>query len=1131
MINNFLKAVGVDNTNSNPSNDNYDNINEKNTSYATNSNHGSSYSDNESNNFASTIGGLINNFQQQFDGSNKSVDGFVGGGSGGYKNATGGRLYYTDGTVDRRLQQQRREQGAVSSSSQFGTDRQGGQKLKGKQTQQLQPPMMNNGVYQGRKMIPDISDLYNVVNDKAAYDNYDTLMEITSHAATEATERLSSGDESFSSHGGSTNNSRRGRDGTSQRKMSSQEQKAMWARAKEEELVDRMLSQFPEFGTNRPTPFIAFDEDDSDEEDDNNMNDNSSLRQKQRDMSSKKSGVSFAGQNNPAPIEEESANNAAASLYSPTQFFTNDASELLGRFFGMPNNSNANNTSTSKDTTNTSATGVGEGKASTRTGEEFKRSSSFGSSSTLSTMTASAATAANSRKSGNLVSTTPDQSNNFMAEQAVVPDGILDDVGKDYSSVWDQDEIDLWTSSVPSPIPRVASSKMQNHGTSSASRTGSTSTQLKTLPTALSRASSQKDIKQQQQEPSNDDTWASRRRRHRERRKKRQDWDALRELNSSSIAQQPAPVNNAPSLPVTGSQFHPQQTLLAALPDREPPASTVTDNKNKTESTHSEDSQHERGGGGGAVIVDDGKQHWMPDNLCKHCYSCEAPFTLIRRKHHCRVCGMIFCSACSAYFVQISSTDSANGKGTMTDGKSSAGTMRTCNMCYNHLTERGLGVVMRGDMGTVDASDSSMKKQASSLSVDKMAEEGSPVTARPLTRKGSTRDILLPLTTESIPETVEDSKVASITATSSAAELKEQFAGFQGAEGVSVEGDFHALTITKQRLDEEGRRREEQERAEAEAARLVAEEEAAAIAEANRESVEGRPSSFRLKSKLGSSVRQLKWKGSSSNLETKNVEDGGNKFTPETIDAHSDSVVEVSVSVDGEATSGGVSSTIPTTEGIRAVASTLESSSGIEDALFDPGQSNDAKQSAKRHIGTVAADYLEKLGRELLQTDAPLLLEEIKAACIGVSPSIESKLTDLWVNTLMTLSTRCCATVEPDVKSGDLLDIRPYCKVKVIPGGSVEDSAYMSGIVFHKNVSHKRMARVIPNAKIMMLSGGIEYTRTENRIASLDTLLEQEERYMEILVTVSNFTLPLQLNSTCCSNFLVIPFICRKSSS
>jgi 1-phosphatidylinositol-3-phosphate 5-kinase len=33
------------------------------------------------------------------------------------------------------------------------------------------------------------------------------------------------------------------------------------------------------------------------------------------------------------------------------------------------------------------------------------------------------------------------------------------------------------------------------------------------------------------------------------------------------------------------------------------------------------------------------------------------------------------------------------------------------------------------------------------------------------------------------------------------------------------------------------------------------------------------------------------------------------------------------------------------------------------------------------------------------------------------------------------------------------------------------------------------------------LSGGIEFTRTENRIASLDTLLEQEDKYIEILVT------------------------------
>ena len=64
----------------------------------------------------------------------------------------------------------------------------------------------------------------------------------------------------------------------------------------------------------------------------------------------------------------------------------------------------------------------------------------------------------------------------------------------------------------------------------------------------------------------------------------------------------------------------------------------------------------------------------------------------------------------------------------------------------------------------------------------------------------------------------------------------------------------------------------------------------------------------------------------------------------------------------------------------------------------------------------------------------------------------------------------------------------------------LNDSAYMSGVVFHKNVSHKAMAKEILNPRILLLNGGIEFTRTENRIASLDTLREQEAMYMEILV-------------------------------
>ncbi|XP_077334037.1 lateral signaling target protein 2 homolog isoform X3 [Lithobates pipiens] len=40
---------------------------------------------------------------------------------------------------------------------------------------------------------------------------------------------------------------------------------------------------------------------------------------------------------------------------------------------------------------------------------------------------------------------------------------------------------------------------------------------------------------------------------------------------------------------------------------------------------------------------------WVPDEACSLCTACKAPFTVIRRKHHCRSCGKIFCSRCSSH--------------------------------------------------------------------------------------------------------------------------------------------------------------------------------------------------------------------------------------------------------------------------------------------------------------------------------------------------------------------------------------------------------------------------------------------------------------------------------------------------
>lgn len=44
---------------------------------------------------------------------------------------------------------------------------------------------------------------------------------------------------------------------------------------------------------------------------------------------------------------------------------------------------------------------------------------------------------------------------------------------------------------------------------------------------------------------------------------------------------------------------------------------------------------------------------WLPDELTASCMDCSAHFTLLRRRHHCRKCGKIFCSRCSSHSISL----------------------------------------------------------------------------------------------------------------------------------------------------------------------------------------------------------------------------------------------------------------------------------------------------------------------------------------------------------------------------------------------------------------------------------------------------------------------------------------------
>ena len=80
---------------------------------------------------------------------------------------------------------------------------------------------------------------------------------------------------------------------------------------------------------------------------------------------------------------------------------------------------------------------------------------------------------------------------------------------------------------------------------------------------------------------------------------------------------------------------------------------------------------------------------WMPDGSASNCIKCEEPFTLFRRRHHCRGCGDICCAECvprtnSAWSPLMSPTQEPTSK-------------RVCKDCAQGLeTSPPLGLVMPG---------------------------------------------------------------------------------------------------------------------------------------------------------------------------------------------------------------------------------------------------------------------------------------------------------------------------------------------------------------------------------------------------------------------------------------------------
>ncbi|KAJ2747955.1 Mitochondrial distribution and morphology protein 12 [Coemansia sp. BCRC 34301] len=89
--------------------------------------------------------------------------------------------------------------------------------------------------------------------------------------------------------------------------------------------------------------------------------------------------------------------------------------------------------------------------------------------------------------------------------------------------------------------------------------------------------------------------------------------------------------------------------------------------------------------------------------------------------------------------------------------------------------------------------------------------------------------------------------------------------------------------------------------------------------------------------------------------------------------------------------------------------------------------------------------------------------------------------------------------MQPHVRGGDNMDLRRYVRIKRIPGGTPNDSQYVSGIVFTKNLAHRRMSRYLEAPQIMLLTFPLEYT-SPSKYVLFDDELRVQQGFTEKLV-------------------------------
>jgi len=144
-----------------------------------------------------------------------------------------------------------------------------------------------------------------------------------------------------------------------------------------------------------------------------------------------------------------------------------------------------------------------------------------------------------------------------------------------------------------------------------------------------------------------------------------------------------------------------------------------------------------------------------------------------------------------------------------------------------------------------------------------------------------------------------------------------------------------------------------------------------------------------------------------------------------------------------------------------------------------------------------AAELLREKVATPIDMDDKEQMKKVIQSCIG------TKFIAKWSDLACNIAMEAVKTVSVEEAGRKEIDIKRYAKVEKIPGGTIEDSRVLRGVMFNKDVTHPKMKRKIEKPRILLLDCNLEYKKGESQTnieimkeEDFSKVLEQEETYI-----------------------------------